>query len=195
MTIPASPVVLLCPPNFCQRQALLFYVESEPRGTLPVPNVESLVFTPWKYAICPDRDLHPEPSDWRTCVLTMRPLQLDETTQSWMIDSAFALMSQMLRNHQYNVIANRCYSVFESLTHAINHLQWLCVFSEVWRECYRHWLIRQHDCHCTWTTSRAEWEEGMYPALISPPSWYVLYLILISPLSLYALYPLHPIVL
>ena len=39
-------------PKFCQRQALLLYVESEPQGTSPVPNVESLVFTPWKYAIC-----------------------------------------------------------------------------------------------------------------------------------------------
>ena len=64
------------PPKFCQRQTLLFYVESEPQGTSPVPNVESLIFTPWKYAICPDRDLHPEPSDWHTCVLTMRPPQL-----------------------------------------------------------------------------------------------------------------------
>ena len=61
-------------PKFCQRQALLFYVESEPRGTSTVPNVESLVFTLWKYAICPDRCLNPEPSDCRTCVLTMRPL-------------------------------------------------------------------------------------------------------------------------
>ena len=67
MAIPASPVVLLCPPNF------VFYVESEPRGTSTVPNVESLVFAPWKYAICPDRDLNPEASDWRTCVLTMKP--------------------------------------------------------------------------------------------------------------------------
>ena len=54
--------------NVCQRRALLFYVESEPRGTSPVPNVGSLVFTPWKYAICPDRDLNRDPSDWRTRV-------------------------------------------------------------------------------------------------------------------------------
>ena len=70
--IPASTVVLLSP-KFCQRRVLLFYVESEPRGTSPVHNVESLVFTPWEYAICPDRDLNHEPSDWRTCVLTMSP--------------------------------------------------------------------------------------------------------------------------
>ena len=31
--------------------------------------VESLVFTPWKYAICPDRYLNPEPLDWRTVYL------------------------------------------------------------------------------------------------------------------------------
>ena len=61
------------PPTFCQRQALLFYVESEPRGTSPVPNIASMIFTPWKYAICPDRD---EPSDWRTYVLTTRPPRL-----------------------------------------------------------------------------------------------------------------------
>ena len=60
-------------PKILSRQALLFYVESEPRGTSPVPNIESLVFTPWKYAIYPDRDLNPEPSDWRTYVLTKRP--------------------------------------------------------------------------------------------------------------------------
>ena len=38
-------------PKFCQRQVLPFYVESEPRGTSPVP-----IMTPWKYAICPDRE-------------------------------------------------------------------------------------------------------------------------------------------
>ena len=65
--------------KFCQRQALLFYVDSEPRGTSPsVPNVESLVFT-WKCAICPDRDLNPEPSDSHTCVPTMRPPRLVST--------------------------------------------------------------------------------------------------------------------
>ena len=40
-------------PNSARDRA--FYVESEPR----VPNVESLVFTPQKYAIRPDRDLKP----------------------------------------------------------------------------------------------------------------------------------------
>ena len=44
-----------CMSSKCRpRQALLFY-ESEPQGTSPVPNAENLVFTPWKYAICPDR--------------------------------------------------------------------------------------------------------------------------------------------
>ena len=33
-------------PIFCERQALLFYVESEPQGISPVSNVESLFFTP-----------------------------------------------------------------------------------------------------------------------------------------------------
>ena len=44
-------------------------MESEPRGTSPVPNVESPVFTSRTYAICPVRDLKPEPSDWRFCVM------------------------------------------------------------------------------------------------------------------------------
>ena len=48
--------------KFSQRQVLLFYVESEPQGTSPVPNVESLVL--------PYRDLNPEPSDWRICEAT-----------------------------------------------------------------------------------------------------------------------------
>ena len=74
-------------PQFFQRQALLFYVESEPRGTSPVPNVESLVFTPWKYEICPDRDLNPEPSDWHTCVLTMRPPRLSNDDNYHVIDN------------------------------------------------------------------------------------------------------------
>ena len=32
-------------PKFCERQTLLFYVESEPRGTSPVPNVEAGFYT------------------------------------------------------------------------------------------------------------------------------------------------------
>ena len=36
MAIPASSRSFMFP-KFCQRQALLFYVESEPRGTSPVP--------------------------------------------------------------------------------------------------------------------------------------------------------------
>ena len=41
VAIPVSAVIFLCP-QFCERQALLFYLESEPQKTSPVPNVESL---------------------------------------------------------------------------------------------------------------------------------------------------------
>ena len=71
-----------------QIDALLLYVESEPRGTSPVPNAESLVFTPWKYAICPDRDLNSEPSDWRTCVLTLRPPRLSVISEQSLLNQS-----------------------------------------------------------------------------------------------------------
>ena len=56
------------PPNFVRDRPCCFTWS---------PNHEehhqSLMLRAWflhleKYAICPDRDLNPEPSDWRTCV-------------------------------------------------------------------------------------------------------------------------------
>ena len=83
-------------------------MKSEPRGTSPGPNVESLVFTPWKYAICPDRDLNPEPSDWCICVLTMRPPWLSVVrlciVESWALSTFMTIPRRIvikLRSSQW----------------------------------------------------------------------------------------------
>ena len=70
MAIPASPVVLLCPPNFV-REALLFYVEHH----------QSLMLRAWflHHEITQSVQTGiwtPNLRDWHTCVPTIRPLRL-----------------------------------------------------------------------------------------------------------------------
>ena len=60
-------------PKFCQRQALLFYVESEPRGTSPVPKslLRAWFLHHTNTQSVQTGILNPEPSDWRTYVLNI----------------------------------------------------------------------------------------------------------------------------
>ena len=101
VAIPASPVVLLCPSNFVRDRPYCFTWS---------PNHEehhqSLMLRAWflhhDYAICPDRDLNPEPSYWRTCVLTMRPPRLS------CIQTVMILVISMPKNNVDNNYGKKC---------------------------------------------------------------------------------------